>query len=396
MKHRAQSFFCAIAGKNVAISLRHGGGLQEPRGVYVRCEERDCQYVDLNTPPCPLSPEMFADGSDRLVAGYVHAHAGERVCFACLTEKLSITHEQVRRASWRLKDEPGIAIRPGRCIGCQHRRVTIGLARGVTPTTTRPADTGAEANDGAPRELASDGPDVEAVARAIETRLQQRSGYAFCAHCLAREITATPAVVRDAMWRLEADQSFPIRTSQCVSCLLVKRVIRHDATAHDDDEAPRRVIDCVVQTGGAPTCAACIAFSTDLPLASVRRVLHTIGALPQFPQAEATCSVCGRWQAATSYVADALEAGGIPHDEAARLSDVGQIASGHVRYGGARIDLLSFRVRDGWRPFALVRTAAGAQVPDAPAIVLSVMPTKLEADEVAAAHARAWIEKHTR
>ena len=46
---------CRIANKTVRITWRHGGGLLEPAKAYVRCDERDCQYADLNEPPCPLA-----------------------------------------------------------------------------------------------------------------------------------------------------------------------------------------------------------------------------------------------------------------------------------------------------------------------------------------------------
>src|ERR687892_1102761 len=124
MKNRAQPFHCGIAGKVVGISLRHGGGLREPDRVYVRCEERDCQYVDQNEPPCPLRVDMFADGSDRRITAYLTKHTGTRVCYACLTTEVEVSHDQVRRASWRLKEEPGFTIRPARCGLCHYRRGT--------------------------------------------------------------------------------------------------------------------------------------------------------------------------------------------------------------------------------------------------------------------------------
>ena len=127
VRRRIVSLECRIAGKSVGVSLRHGGGLGEPRKRYVRCEERECQYVDLNEPPCPLRVEMFADGSEHRVADYLAANAGTRVCFACLAETVGITHEQVRRASWQLKDPSGVVIAPSRCRLCRRRRVTIGF-----------------------------------------------------------------------------------------------------------------------------------------------------------------------------------------------------------------------------------------------------------------------------
>jgi hypothetical protein len=390
MKNRSRPFYCAIAVKTVGISLRHGGGLQEPDTVYVRCDERDCQYVDLNQDPCPLRPEMFADGSDRLVGGFVNAHAGERVCFSCLTEQLGITHDQVRRASWRLKDEPGMSIRPARCISCHRRRVTIGVTRSAAvrrperATDTR--STAAELRAAQPP-LRDDDLPLEGFARTLATQLRGRAGYSLCAHCLARELTADVTLVREAMWRLEPDPAFPIRTAQCVSCLLVKRVIRFEEKPADED-APRRIIQWLVQVPDGATCATCLAFSTDLPLATVRRLLTYLEPIRELERRDGTCGTCGRWQPVVRFV-DPLPS------EAARVDEMKAIASGRIRHRGSRIDLLSFRVKDGWRPFALVKTGTGALVPDAPAIILTVTSTKLEADEVAAVAARAWIDKQT-
>ena len=55
---------------------------------------------------------------------------------------------------------------------------------------------------------------------------------------------------------------------------------------------------------------------------------------------------------------------------------------------------MSFKTAEGWRPLAVVRSGAGALVPDMPAMVWGLMPTKAEADEVAVTAARAWIDKH--
>ena len=68
------------------------------------------------------------------------------------------------------------------------------------------------------------------------------------------------------------------------------------------------------------------------------------------------------------------------------------LASGCVLYRELRIDLLSFRSSEGWRPFALVRRGNGASVPNAPVVVLGLEPTKMAADRVAASRAREWID----
>jgi hypothetical protein len=37
--------------------------------LFVRCSEKDCQYVDANEPPCPLTLALFAaEISQRMIA----------------------------------------------------------------------------------------------------------------------------------------------------------------------------------------------------------------------------------------------------------------------------------------------------------------------------------------
>jgi hypothetical protein len=375
MKNRSQPFECTIAGKTVGISLRHGGGLQEPETVYVRCDERDCQYVDLNQPPCPLRVDMFADGSDRRVVAYLHEHAGERVCYACLTETLSVSHDQVRRASWRLKDEPGFTIRPARCVSCRRRRVTIGLTRDSAPIDLGPEPAVSPA---ASRKPVPSTPELDGF-------LRGHTGFAFCAHCLARELGHTAAALREAMWTLEAAPGFLVRTAQCVSCLLTKRVIRHDEV-ETETQTPRRVIDFLVQAEGLAYCASCIALSTDTALADVRRVLGAVEVVTEFTHREGVCAACSRWQPVVSFKSEA-------ETDEARVGEIGDVLTGRLHYRGFLVALLSFRVHDGWRPFALVKTRTGAIVPDAPTILLGIRPTKTEADDLAAVQAREWIDK---
>ncbi len=127
MRRRSQAFFCPIAGKAVGIALRHGTGVLEPATRYVRCDERDCQYVDLNQPPCPLRVDMFADKMDDALRTYL-AKTGRRMCYRCLTEKFEITHDQLRRAVWAIREADGCAIAAARCAACGERRMTISVA----------------------------------------------------------------------------------------------------------------------------------------------------------------------------------------------------------------------------------------------------------------------------
>ena len=54
---------CTVVNEVVQISLRKRRGLGfggEDR-PFVQCDQLDCQYVDENKLPCPLTLEMFED-----------------------------------------------------------------------------------------------------------------------------------------------------------------------------------------------------------------------------------------------------------------------------------------------------------------------------------------------
>jgi hypothetical protein len=230
---------------------------------------------------------------------------------------------------------------------------------------------------------APDAPAVGATSM-LEAFLRAHPEYAFCTHCLAREVGCGPSVARETMWSLESQADFEIRTAQCVSCLLSKPVIRYKEST-SEVEAPRRIIGLLLKSPEMAFCASCVAFSTDLPLGEVRRVLHNLEPVADFERREGECGACGRWQLVIQF------RGG--EAAAEHVAEVGAVLSGHIHHRGFRVDLLSFRTAEGWRPFALVKSALGALVPDAPPIVLATMPTKLGADECAAVTAREWIDK---
>jgi hypothetical protein len=50
-------------GETVRIQLRKRrvGGFTGGDVPFVQCDQADCQYVDENSAPCPLSLELFAD-----------------------------------------------------------------------------------------------------------------------------------------------------------------------------------------------------------------------------------------------------------------------------------------------------------------------------------------------
>jgi hypothetical protein len=60
--HRSPSkpFHCPVVNEDVTVSLRRRRSLLGRGDLYVQCSETDCQYVDTNEPPCPLTLDLFA------------------------------------------------------------------------------------------------------------------------------------------------------------------------------------------------------------------------------------------------------------------------------------------------------------------------------------------------
>ncbi|MBK6849416.1 MAG: hypothetical protein IPG96_18420 [Proteobacteria bacterium] len=60
---KRQPFECPVVHETVQIQLRtrHPGRFSGADHPYVQCDQRDCQHVDSNVPPCPLSLTMFAE-----------------------------------------------------------------------------------------------------------------------------------------------------------------------------------------------------------------------------------------------------------------------------------------------------------------------------------------------
>ncbi|MGD9160727.1 MAG: hypothetical protein PVG39_20080 [Desulfobacteraceae bacterium] len=40
-------------------------GMKYKKELFVRCNQTDCQYVDVNQYPCPLTLDIFADEIER-------------------------------------------------------------------------------------------------------------------------------------------------------------------------------------------------------------------------------------------------------------------------------------------------------------------------------------------
>jgi hypothetical protein len=56
----SKTFRCEVVSETVTISLRRRTPLSGKGKLFVRCSEVDCQYVDENEPPCPLTLDLFA------------------------------------------------------------------------------------------------------------------------------------------------------------------------------------------------------------------------------------------------------------------------------------------------------------------------------------------------
>ena len=56
----SKSFRCTVISETVSIALRRRRSLGASGKLFVQCSESDCQYIDANEPPCPLTLELFA------------------------------------------------------------------------------------------------------------------------------------------------------------------------------------------------------------------------------------------------------------------------------------------------------------------------------------------------
>ena len=60
---RRKNYFCTVVSEDVEIALKNRPSLSlEPKNeLFVQCNQHECQYVDLNQPPCPLRLDLFAE-----------------------------------------------------------------------------------------------------------------------------------------------------------------------------------------------------------------------------------------------------------------------------------------------------------------------------------------------
>ena len=63
-----KDYFCTVVSEHVEIALKskfffNGGNSKAVQ--FVQCNQLECQYVDLNQLPCPLSLDLFAGELER-------------------------------------------------------------------------------------------------------------------------------------------------------------------------------------------------------------------------------------------------------------------------------------------------------------------------------------------
>jgi hypothetical protein len=60
---RGKDYFCTVISEGVKIALKNKPYIsRKPKNeLFVQCNQPDCQYVDLNQSPCPLSLDLFTE-----------------------------------------------------------------------------------------------------------------------------------------------------------------------------------------------------------------------------------------------------------------------------------------------------------------------------------------------
>ena len=60
---RGKDYFCTVVSENVEIALINKPSLsrESKNGLFVQCNQLECQYVELNQSPGPLRLDFFAE-----------------------------------------------------------------------------------------------------------------------------------------------------------------------------------------------------------------------------------------------------------------------------------------------------------------------------------------------
>ena len=61
--NRGKDYFCTVISEDVEIALKNRPsiGINSKNELFVKCNQSECQYVDLNQSPCPLRLDLFAE-----------------------------------------------------------------------------------------------------------------------------------------------------------------------------------------------------------------------------------------------------------------------------------------------------------------------------------------------
>ena len=62
-KCMGKNYFCTVVSEDVEIALINKPSLSRKsnNGLFVQCNQLECQYVDLNQSPCPLRLDLFTE-----------------------------------------------------------------------------------------------------------------------------------------------------------------------------------------------------------------------------------------------------------------------------------------------------------------------------------------------
>jgi len=63
-KIKGKDYFCSVVSEDVKISLKKNPSVNSQFAedkLYVCCNQSECQYVDENVPPCPLTLDLFSE-----------------------------------------------------------------------------------------------------------------------------------------------------------------------------------------------------------------------------------------------------------------------------------------------------------------------------------------------
>lgn len=62
-KRNGKDYFCSVVSEYVEIILKNKSSFipKSTKHLFVQCNQIECQYVDLNQPPCPLRLDLFVE-----------------------------------------------------------------------------------------------------------------------------------------------------------------------------------------------------------------------------------------------------------------------------------------------------------------------------------------------